>query len=85
MSLSGYRDRRFKPRYVASLSKTLNPHCFNQISCETSTSREHPREECVFSAMSLTEEIAFKKQRILLISIALNNSPVCIDIYMKSL
>ena len=40
MSFSGYRDRRFEPRlhlYVMPLSKTLDPHCFNRLSCEMST------------------------------------------------
>ena len=35
MSVSGYSDRRFKPRlhqYVVSLRKTFNPYCFSRLS-----------------------------------------------------
>ena len=43
-----------------SLGKALNPHCFSRLSCKMSTVREHPREVCLFSAMSFSEEIPLK-------------------------
>ena len=73
MSVSGYRDRWFKPQLhqcVLSLSKVLSPHCFKRLSCEMSTSREHPSEGCLFSAMSFTEEIALKHYFIFLLSLS---------------
>ena len=50
-------------QYVVSLSKTLNLHCLSRLSCEISTKRKHPREGCLFSAISYTEEIALRYQR----------------------
>ena len=48
MLVSGYIGRRFEPRnqYVASLSKTLYPHCFSRLSCEMSTRWGQPSEGC---------------------------------------
>ena len=40
-----------------------NPHCFSRLSWEMRTRREHPREGCLFSAMSFPKEIALKDQR----------------------
>ena len=51
--------------FAMCLSKTLYPHCYSRLSWLMSTRGEHPREGCLFSAMSLTEEIALKYQRIL--------------------
>ena len=36
---------------VASLSKTLNQHCFSRLSCEMNTKQERPREVCLLSAV----------------------------------
>ena len=69
MSVSGYTDRRFESRqhlYVVSMNKTLYPHCFSHLRCEVSTRRKHPREGCLFSAMSFSEEIALSNQRFFL-------------------
>ena len=65
MSVSGCSNRWFKPqhRYVVSLSKTLSPHYLCQLICEMSTSRKHPREWCLFSAMRFPVEIVHKNQR----------------------
>ena len=50
--------------YFVFLSKTHNPQC-NRQSCEMSTNLEHPREVCLFCAMSFSnEEIAHRKHRI---------------------
>ena len=37
-----------------------NPICISRLSCEMSTRREHPREGCLFSAMSFPEEMTLK-------------------------
>ena len=37
---------RTPQQYVASLSKTLYPHCFSRLSCEMSTRLGQPREGC---------------------------------------
>ena len=60
MSVSGYGDGRFNPllhQYIVSLSETLNPQYFCRLSCEMSTRQEHPREGCLVSAMSSSEEV----------------------------
>ena len=49
MSVSGYIDRRFKPRMhqnVVSLSKILNSHCLSRFICVMSTRLEHQGEGC---------------------------------------
>ena len=64
MSVSAYSDSCFLRRldqFVVSLSKVLNQYCFNRLSCEMSTRREHPREGCLLSAISYPKEIALTR------------------------
>ena len=55
------------PSYISvvSSSKIFNPDCLSRLSCEMSIRRQHPREVCLFSAMSFLEKIARKNQPIL--------------------
>ena len=43
-----------------ALERNLS-HYFSGLSCEMSTRREHPHEECLFNAMKVSEEIALRK------------------------
>ena len=49
MSVSGYSDGWLRPgciRYVVSLIKTDNLHCFSRLSCDMSTRWGCPCEGC---------------------------------------
>ena len=54
MSAYGYSTGWFKHQlhqYIVTLSKTLNPHCFSQLSGEMGSSRGDPREGRLYSAI----------------------------------
>ena len=66
MSVYGYVGRRIElcqNQYVVFLSRTYYPHCISRLGYEMSAKWKKSREVCWFSAMSISEEIAFKNQR----------------------
>ena len=59
--------------------KKLYLHCFSRHRCEMSTTLDHPHSGCLFSAMSITEEVAIKNLRVLISATSLLSPDICYD------